>query len=260
MKDTARQVTTLVSIIAGIVYVNLVNVPSLHLVRQSVGDVARSVPTYFFPAGYAFAIWGAIHGLFIAYAIFQMLPSQKRNPLLRKLAAPVSINLLLSGVWCWLYTERMLAASFVLIVVQLIALAFADVAIEKRPHLSSAERWCVMAPVGLNFGWVAVATIANASQFFAYTLEWDGAPLNALAWTVIMMGVAAAISVFMVVRRDNLPFGVAAAWGVIAIAVRFWTEPTLAVAALIFGIAVALAVAAHWARTLGTHRHAPLIH
>jgi len=49
-----------------------------------IGEIATRFPSLVIPAGYAFAIWGPIFLLGLVYAAYQMLPSRREDPLLRR--------------------------------------------------------------------------------------------------------------------------------------------------------------------------------
>ena len=78
MKDTIRQFANLVSVILALTVNILASV--LPLNGQNTGEISDRFQVYFVPAGYVFAIWGVIYIGWIAFAIYQFLPSQKENP------------------------------------------------------------------------------------------------------------------------------------------------------------------------------------
>ena len=253
MHTTARKWVTLLGIVGGIVYVNLVNIPRLHLVSRSVGDMANSERTLFFPAGYAFSIWGLIHLGLLAFAIFQMTVPGKKSDQMRRTGLLIMVNVVLSAIWCYVYTEGLLVTSFAFIVLQFAALAIAEARLQKKTLiLSPAERWFVQVPVSLNYGWLSVALIANVAQVLKYSAGWNGSPLSEITWTVVMIGIASFIAIAMVLRRNAWPFALAVAWGIVAIAVRFWGESSLAFTALGCSAAIVVAIAVHLLRHLPT--------
>ena len=49
-----------------------------------IGAIAGETPSLVVPSDYAFAIWGPIFLLCLAYAAYQALPANRANPLLRQ--------------------------------------------------------------------------------------------------------------------------------------------------------------------------------
>ena len=73
-RDVARQASTVVGalfqVLAGAI------VP--------IGAIAGERPSLVIPADYAFAVWGPIFLLCLAYATYQALPANRHDPLLRR--------------------------------------------------------------------------------------------------------------------------------------------------------------------------------
>src|SRR5918995_6748786 len=88
-RDLARQVATVVGalfqVLAGAI------VP--------IGAIAGETPSLVGPANYAFAIWGPIFLLCLAYATYQALPANRANPLLRHVGWFLAGAFFLNGLW-----------------------------------------------------------------------------------------------------------------------------------------------------------------
>lgn len=52
------------------------------------GEISDRFAVNFVPAGYVFSIWGLIYLGLIAFAIFQALPSQRDNALVKQISQP----------------------------------------------------------------------------------------------------------------------------------------------------------------------------
>lgn len=79
-KDTIRQIITVIATLVPIV----LNRFSGFITGKSVDAISDRFPVPVTPAGWAFSIWGIIYTGFIAFAIFQALPSQRTNPRLQR--------------------------------------------------------------------------------------------------------------------------------------------------------------------------------
>ena len=101
MKDTLRQISVVLTILATIVVNALAN--ALPINGQNTGQISDRFHVYFVPAGYVFSIWGLIYLGLIAFAIFQALPSQRENPRLRKVGWWIALGGLANIAWIFLW-------------------------------------------------------------------------------------------------------------------------------------------------------------
>ena len=112
-KDILRQFITLAAVILAFIVNVLSNIFPLN--GLTIGGVSNTLfkEVLIIPANYAFAIWGLIYiGLF-AFAIYQVLPSQRENPNLRKTGYLLTIASIAQSVWVYLFLSRYFAASVI---------------------------------------------------------------------------------------------------------------------------------------------------
>ena len=74
-------------------------------------------------------------------------------------------------------------------------------------------------PICIYSGWIAVATIANFSAFFA-SIDVTGDEFTQILWTMIMITIAVLLNMFMVWLRNMREFALVAVWALIAIYMR----------------------------------------
>src|ERR671911_1419238 len=152
-RDVARQAATVVGalfqVLAGAI------VP--------IGAIAGERPSLVIPADYAFAIWGPIFLLCLAYATYQALPANGQNPLLQRVGWFLAGAFFLNGLWEVLVPLRqpvvlqaLLAGIFACLAVAYVRLVRAD-----RGVLNRADRWLVALPLGLLFGWITAANVVS---------------------------------------------------------------------------------------------------
>src|SRR5512147_3227802 len=96
-KDRIRQYANLLSVLLALT-INIL-ATTLPLNGQNTGEISDRFRVYFVPAGYVFSIWGIIYIGWIAFTIFQFLPSQKENPRLRWLGYLFAISNVLNAAW-----------------------------------------------------------------------------------------------------------------------------------------------------------------
>lgn len=152
-RDLARQVVTVVGalfqVLAGAI------VP--------IGAIAKETPSLVIPSDYAFAIWGAIFLLCLAYAAYQALPANRQNPLLRRVGWFFAGAFLLNGLWEVLVPLRppILLQAILAGIFACSAVAYLRLVRSDRGVLSWADRWLVALPLGLLFGWITAANVVS---------------------------------------------------------------------------------------------------
>lgn len=195
------------------------------------GDLSQRWPVYFMPAGYAFRIWSLIYLGLVAYALYQALPAQRQNPRLRSIGGPYLAASLanIAGLLLWRYQIVPLT------LVAMAALLVALIGIYRRLRIGRncpplVERWAVNLPFSLYLGWVTVVTIANAALLLRFW-GWNGFGAGDAAWLIAALALALAIATLAALRRDDVAFLLALAWGFAGIGVRQQTATPAAMAA-----------------------------
>jgi hypothetical protein len=197
------------------------------------------------PAGYAFIIWAFIYSGSVAYAVFQALPAQQENDLLRRVG-PFTAAAFLGTSW-WLVLARF---GWVWLTVVCIAWILASLAVaffrivQAGPTATAAEHYLVVLPVSVFTGWVTVAIFANTSAALRVSGLQD-VGLSEGTWTISMLLVAGLIgSTVTVASRGNAGYALAVIWALIAIAVANVTRSNHAtIAWLAAGMAALVALA-----------------
>jgi uncharacterized membrane protein (UPF0136 family) len=67
-------------------------------------------------------------------------------------------------------------------------------------------------------GWISIATIANISAYLKF-INWTGGISDSL-WVIILIAIAALLSLFMVLVRKNIPFGLVVLWALYGIVLK----------------------------------------
>ena len=216
--DRVRQAAAALAVVALVV----ARIPGVigSVTGREIGDVADVEPTAFLPAGYAFSIWGLIYLAMLAYALYQAWPGRGAVPLLRRTGWPVAAASAAAAAWGFAYTAGAYALSLGLMAAALVALVAAFVGVARSEPLGRQETWRVRVPVSLFFGWITVASIANAADVLQRA-GWDGFGLADATWAVVMIGVALLVTLFVLAwRGGDLAYAGVLVWGLVAIAVR----------------------------------------
>jgi hypothetical protein len=204
--------TLILRIAAAVAYLVMVGVNylavALPLAGRDTGAVSDSYPNIFAPAGYAFAIWGLIYLLLAIYVVYQI--GRKDDVLLAKVNRLFIINALLNAGWIFAWHYDVIWLSLVIMVGLLTTLIkIAD--IFRQSVLGPKERWLVRLPFSVYFGWITVATIANATVFLVY-LGWNGFGLPEAFWAVAILLVGALIGCWRMLRDRTIAYGLVLVW------------------------------------------------
>ncbi|HEY1013671.1 MAG TPA: TspO/MBR family protein [Herpetosiphonaceae bacterium] len=228
-RDIVRQAGVVIGLVATLTVNALANI--LPLNGQTSGEISDRFPSRFTPAGYVFSIWSLIYVGLIAFAVWQALPAQRENPLLRRIGWPFVVSCGFNCAWLFAWHYNQLPISEILIIGLLVTLIVIYVRIRQAgPPASNAERWLGRAPFSLYLGWLTVATVANTS-ILLYASGWNGFGVSAETWAVALLVVGLAITAFISWRAADPLYALVIVWAYAGIVVKQQDAQTLAVAA-----------------------------
>ncbi|TAD83954.1 MAG: hypothetical protein EAY70_01575 [Sphingomonadales bacterium] len=224
-------------------------------IGEFIGDRSDAVRTLITPAGWAFAIWGPLFALSVAFAVWQALPAQRSNALLARIGWPAAIALAAQGVWST-YTQlaNLTFVSVVIILVSLAGLLIVLRALVSAPVLSRGERIFAAPAFSALAAWLTAASIVNIAASLKYHGFAGADPAPVLAAVMIVIGSVIAATATARVRGAPL-YGLVFSWALIAInAAGGQRYPALGWAAL-GGIVVVVAVTAWQLSRKDNRRH-----
>ena len=234
--DFQRQVTTLAAVLGSIAINTLSNVFPLNGV--SVGELSNTLfaSVQIIPANYAFAIWGLIYIGLIAFGIYQLQPTQRENPRLRRSGYLLTIACIAQCAWIYLFLARLFPLSNLAMLGILIPLMvmYQRLGIG-RERVSRQERWFIHLPISLYLGWISVATIVNVATGL-YSLKWAGWGIAPSVWTVVMMTIASVIAAVISIQRRDTAYVLVIVWALVAIAIRQANTPLIMVTGWVLAI------------------------
>ncbi|MFS2279564.1 TspO/MBR family protein [Microbacterium sp. OR21] len=196
--------------------------------------------SYLAPAGPAFAIWSVIYLGLAAYTIWQALPAQRANPRQVRTGWWIALSMVLNGLWLVAARYLTLPLTVVVIALLLIVLAVVIVRLGRR-----AAGWLELilldGTMGLHFGWVTIATVANAAAWLTQSLPDDLAE-QADVWGVAVLVVVTIIGALSALVTRRIAPALATAWGLAWLAVGRLTGEPHSTAIGIAGIAAAVVI------------------
>jgi translocator protein len=181
---------------------------------QTTGEISNKLEVLFTPAGYVFGIWGFIYFLLFIWSFMQFPASRRNLPIYQK-ATPLyllSSALNISWILLWHY-EFFLLTVMVMLGLLLTLIALYHTIKNERPSF-----WEIV-PFSVYLGWISVATIANISYYLKY-IDWDGFGLSDVAWTIIMLVVAAILAVAFLRKNEDPVYSLVFVWALIGIGVK----------------------------------------
>jgi benzodiazapine receptor len=242
MKNIVRQIAVIVSVVVTLVVNALAN--ALPLNGQNTGQISDQFKVYFVPAGYVFAIWGLIYVGLIAYAIFQVLPSQRENPLLQATGWWIVLSGIANSIWIFLWHFNQFPLTVVAMLVLLVSLRITYVKLGvNRTQVSTGEKWAVHLPFSIYLGWITVATIANISDVLYY-VNWNRFGLSPELWMSFILGVVVLIAALMNFLRHDIAYAAVLLWALFGITVRQAGTPVVTPTQIAFVLVVLTLVAA----------------
>jgi hypothetical protein len=228
-RDIFRQIANLLTALLALT-INILAV-TLPLNGQDTGEISDRFQVYFVPAGYVFSIWSVIYIGWIAFIIFQFLPSQKDNPRLRRLGYLFALSNLANAAWlfCWHYNWFGLSVLVMLALLGLLIASYLRLDVN-RSSVKRPEYWSVDVMFSVYLGWITVATVANITSWL-YFIGWDGFGIPPQTWAVIMLAVASLLGAAMALTRRDAGYLAVLVWAFAGIAVKQISAPMVVTSA-----------------------------
>jgi hypothetical protein len=216
-KITSSQIITILATLLTITVNALAN--SLPINGQGTGEISDRFDIYFVPAGYVFSIWGLIYLGLVAFTIYQALPAQRENELLKKIYPAYWVGSLANTAWIFLWHYEVFSLTLPAMLTILATLLYIYIQLAgASSELNAKQKWLVKSPFSIYLGWISVATIANISQVLFF-FDWGGWGIPSTIWAVIMIAVAAVLGILMLARENNALYVLVLVWAFVGIAV-----------------------------------------
>jgi len=224
----------------------------LPLAGRSTAEISDSFPALVTPAGYVFAIWGLIYLGLLAYAVWQVLPAQARNPRVRAVAWPLVVAHAANSAWVFAWHNLAFGVTQLMMLVLLGALMTIYLQLrrgEPRPGerlrgtpAGRAERLVARGTFSVYLGWITVATVANTT-IWLMDLGWEGGFVPAALWAALTLVVATLLGVRMLWAYRDLAYAAVLIWAFIGIVVM-QSGTALVAATAVVGVLALLYVSA----------------
>ncbi|HAE41904.1 MAG TPA: lantibiotic ABC transporter permease [Clostridiales bacterium] len=191
------------------------------------GEVSDSYPNLFAPTGLTFAIWGVIYILLAVYTIYQLIaykPSgySEKAHIFKGVGIAFSISSIANTVWILAWHYGNITLSMILMLVILACLAIINV-ILKNNRFTPAEKILIKLPFSVYFGWITVATIANATALLV-NMAWGRFGMSEILLTIIILFVGVLIGSATIVLNRDIAYGLVIIWAYVGILIKHISE------------------------------------
>ncbi|MCW4040973.1 MAG: tryptophan-rich sensory protein [Candidatus Bathyarchaeota archaeon] len=221
MAVSLKRIISLSNVIATVLTIIINSLSNTSILgANTVGEISDAYPTFFTPAGYVFAIWGIIYALLLVFSIHQVLPKQQDAPFREKIGLYYILCSVANIIWIVLWVNNYILFSTILMFLLLASL----IVIYRRldsigAQMSLRENLAVFLPFSVYLGWITVASIGNVAVTLV-SLNGNGWGLSELSWTILMIGVAIAVTLIMIVRKRDIGFSLVLIWALLGILVK----------------------------------------
>ncbi len=198
----------------GMITVNaLANILPINGVNS--GQVSDSFFNLFAPAGLTFAIWGLIYLLLLMYTVFQFrLFKLKQESIADRLLIKIGIAFIISSLantaWIFMWHYGLMPIAMIMISIILICLIYIN-ALLRTQKLTTLTKIFVRLPFSVYFGWLTVATIANAVTLLVY-LGWDRFGIAEELWMILIVIVGMLIGSATTLFNRDPAYGLVLIW------------------------------------------------
>jgi hypothetical protein len=187
------------------------------------GDVSDSFPNLFAPAGITFSIWGLIYLLLAAYTLYQFGLFQQdkgaaRKALFTRIGILFSISSIVNALWIFAWHFYSIGLSLLLMLVILALLIAINLQLN-REDLNQREKLFIRLPFAVYFGWITVATVANATSLLVFS-GWNAFGVSEQIWAALIIVVGLIIGAVTTMRLKSYAYGLVIIWAYLGIWIK----------------------------------------
>ena len=210
----------------------------LPIAGKTTGELSALYPNLFVPADITFSIWGLIYLTLLGFVFYQaqgLLPTKNVNPpFVQRISWLFVLSCALNVSWIFTWHYQYVELSLLIMVALLLTLLGIylrlNIAREARPW---KEKLFVVVPFSLYLGWISIATIANVTTLLV-DKGWTTLLLGAEFWTIVMIAIGMALTVFILLRRNDIIYALVVIWAYVGIMLKqnelnpsvFWAAAT----------------------------------
>ncbi len=219
-KPGAYKVFNLLAFV-GMVVVNALS-SMLPINGTTPGAVSDSYPNLFAPSGLTFSIWGVIYLLLAAFILYQFGIFKGKSGYSIDTVKNVSVFFIISSLaniaWIFSWHYRIIPLSMVLMVIILLCLIRIN-SVTYKAQLSKKDKFFLRLPFGIYFGWITVATIANATTLLV-SIGWNGFGIAEPVWMIVALAAGLIIGIWTTLKYRHFVYGLVFLWAYLGILLK----------------------------------------
>ncbi len=178
---------------------------------KTTGMLSDQYANLFVPAGITFAIWGLIYLLLLAFVVAQFF--RKDNAAQLAIGWLFALSCLLNVSWIFLWHYEQLVLSLI-VMGWLLRTLFAI-----NQELRHVNDNLARVTFGIYLGWICIATIANVTTVLV-SISWNGFGLSEVVWTIVLIAIGAALTIYLIGRLRNPYLAMAVVWAFYGIVLK----------------------------------------
>jgi len=209
---------------------------------KTTGELSDLYPNLFVPAGITFSIWALIYILLAVFAVYQLAaPAANSTGIVAKIGPWFLIASAANIGWIFLWHYQRVSGSLIVMLVLLAALLAVYLRLGIGVHsVSWKERLLVQLPFSVYLGWITVATVANVTAVLV-NAGWNRFGASEQLWTVIVLVVAALITLAVLFTRSDLFYALVILWAFLGILLKRLAVDSPPSRAIVATLAIAMA-------------------
>eukprot|EP00438_Fugacium_kawagutii_P035335 Skav208609 [mRNA] locus=scaffold2802:29973:30866:- [translate_table: standard] len=189
-------------------------------------DLSEKYQTLVTPAGYAFAIWGAIFTWEGVFAVAQMFPSLGASPVVDRITPWWLFACCFQVAWTLCFAQELIAGALVCMLGILVSLLTGILSVDFLPEISVKEYFLLRAPFSLHCGWIIAASAVNINVLADFNMS---SPATMLMFAMVCLAaIAVIVALFALAapRADPL-IALVAAWALLGVFVELGNPENL---------------------------------
>lgn len=218
MKTRIYKILNFIGVIA-VIAINTLAV-TLPINGVTTGQVSADNENLFTPAGFTFSVWSVIYLGLLLFGFVQVFSSFKnsesQSTQVTRLIGPLFIiNCLANIFWILAWHHYMIGLSVIIMIVLLASLILINLNLNSMKN-TTLNVWTAKVPLGLYFGWICVATIANFSVFFT-SIDWNGFGISDEIYAIALYNIAGIVAIFIIHSVSTYAPAFTIGWGLYGI-------------------------------------------
>jgi len=216
-----RVIITWISFLAMVEINSLANI--LPINGMNTGQISGFYPNYFVPAGYTFSIWGIIYLLLACYCVafsYHTLIKIKR-PEIKSLLLSTNSYFILSCLLNigWILSWHYLQMTLSLIVMG--AMFFTlfriyTISVAQTTDFNQKDRFLLVTPISVYFGWITVATIANITAALVKA-GWQPEGTQGIYISGVLVLIAGLLGGYLCWKNKTYGYGFSIVWALVGV-------------------------------------------